>query len=196
MKYILLLTLFTIQILSQDNSIPKIDASSGKIDWYDGDEKRTAHILSGYIAEFTSGNSTIKSFDSKANTVGTSSTMMIHKVSDSSIKSSLSKGLLPSSIASTNKFSHVFSETGDESRLMIPQNVIVKFKKPTNESEARSFLYINHFNVIQVLKFASGNQYVIETAPGIQTLEIANFVRSLEGIASASPDWMKQVSKR
>jgi hypothetical protein len=193
---ILVLTIACTSLRSQDKSIPKIDTSSGYVIWYDGQEKRTAHILSGLVAEFTSSNSLIKSFDKSATTIVSGSNLKIHRITDSSIKSSLGKGVLPIGMERTGQFSHVFSESGQEVGMMVPANLILVFDKTYTESLVKNFL--NDFSLKQLgtLKLVSGNHYIIESTPGLSTLELANYLRLQPGVISASPDWMKHAVRK
>ncbi len=156
------------------------------ITWYDGDIQRKAFILKDYIVELGTNTSTIQSIDKNAQTRFTKGKIKLHKVSDPNLKESLAKGIVPKDVKKQGAFLPALSTTGDESGLIVPSgNIIVKLNTK-EESEAKAWAEKNKLKYVKKL---FGSSFVIESVAGIEAIQLANELRSKEGVLSATPDF-------
>ncbi|HNH08621.1 MAG TPA: hypothetical protein PK683_08970 [Leptospiraceae bacterium] len=194
--FISLYLLSCLSMNAEDKTPPKIDVSSGTVIWYDGADKKTSYIMKDYVAEFEgSSGSKIKAVDKNASTLKQSvGKLKIHKVTDESIKNSLSRAEVPKSLKDAGDFVPVFSDSNSEHGIGVPHNVIVGFESSVTESDAEKFAKEYKTRIKQKLGF--GNLYVLESDPGLAAIELANYLRTQKSVVTASPDWYRQAVRR
>ena len=81
-------------------------------------------------------------------------------------------------------------------RLMaLPGGVLVKFQPEWTDAQVRAWVASKGLSVSQRLEIA-GNWYVLGTAPGHASLELANRLHLSGEVLSATPNWWKQTAAR
>jgi hypothetical protein len=190
--FILLITLIscTTSTNADDKKPLTSSLNGGKVTWYDGKEQKSAILLSDFLLEVvgSSGESKMKSIDKNATTAMDGRRYKVHKLTDPTIKASISKGAIPDSVKKSGNFLPVFSENGSESHLMVPVgNIIVQLESSYDESKAKSWASENGLRILNKLSF--GNFYLIESPAGFYAIDLANSLVGKKGVLSATPEW-------
>jgi len=181
------------ELLAEDKKVSEPKDRGNFHTYYDGKEQRRVMILPEYIAEFSSGKSKFKDFDKSSQTVMEGTRVKIYKIGNSTLKNSLQKGLIPTSISANGDFSPVFSSTGSDTNLMtLPGSIIVELDRDLGNTEAESFGKENKIKFLKKLPLTNSNYYVFETSPGLPCLDKANELRNRPGVLSASPEWFQK----
>lgn len=174
---------------ANDKKVTHTQAQVGDvITWYDGETKKQAYILKDYIVELTSNASVVKSIDKNAETRLSKGNIKLHKISDANLKESLSKGVIPKDVKKQGAFVVALSTTGDESGLIVPSGNVIVQLNTKEESEAKEWALKNGLKYVRKL---FGSLYVIESVAGLEAIQLANELRSKEGVVSATPDFYK-----
>lgn len=181
------------ELVAEDKKIIEIKERGLIHTYYDGKELKKVTLLPEYIAEFSSGKSKIMDSDRGAKTVMEGNRMRILKISNSSLRSSLSKGTLPTSLQGSGDYSPVFSPNGTDSNLMtLPGSIIVEMDRDMSQPELESWAKIQKIRFQKKLPISTGFFYIFETAPGFACLDKANELKSKSGVITSSPDWFQK----
>lgn len=181
------------ELVAEDKKIIEIKERGLIHTYYDGKELKKVTLLPDYIAEFSTGKSKVLDSDRGAKTVMEGNRLRILKLSNSSIKSSLSKGTLPASLQGSGDYSPVFSPNGYDSNLMtLPGTIIVEMDRDLSQSELETWAKAQKIRFQKKLPLSTGFFYIFETPPGFACLDKANELRSKSGVISSSPDWYQK----
>lgn len=164
--------------------------SEEKFIYFDGSEQRTIFLLPDYVAELNNGHSSgLRSLQKNIRPILSRGNLEIFRASDAGLKTSIKSNQY------SNGVLQVFSENHSPDRYVIPVgNIIVQFDGSIkNISDANSWASRNGS---RILKHLFGNHYLLESAPGIPSIETANRFRTLESVLSATPDLIKPFSLR
>ncbi len=158
--------------------------------WYDGNIKRTVYLKGDYVAEIVpSGtNSRMRAADPAARNAGPASgSVRIWKVAAGSKARSAKSGL---------KTSPVFSDRAGGSRLRaLPGNVIVRLGDSLSVDQIEAWVKARGLKLVQHLPL-KGNWIVVESAPGLAGLTLANQLHARSDVINAQPNWWTQVGTR
>ncbi|MCB1192292.1 MAG: hypothetical protein H7A23_21705 [Leptospiraceae bacterium] len=152
--------------------------------WYDGDTPRKVYVNSDYVADIThTGNS------GKSRGKGNYSNPVVKFIPKSELKKTKSGNEETATYP-------VFMENPNSASLMtLPGNVIVKLDKNFTRDDVNNWAMENKVKLVEKLNLI-GNVYVAESPPGIPSLDLANKLRTKDGVEYAVPNWHKQVSKK
>ncbi len=153
--------------------------------YYDDGSRRTIKLQPNLAAEFTANPSSAQA-RSTENT-NTKPFVTIHKKTS----------IISRTAGSVANQSPVFRE-GDSpaGRLMaLPGGVIVNFKPDWTDDQVRLWTKAHGYFIKQKLNI-QGNWYIIDTPPGLVSLQTANKIQETGEVVSASPNWWKQTVAR
>lgn len=104
---------------------------------------------------------------------------------------------LPTARAAQSQTTPVYREgTSPAGRLMaLPGGVLVKLDPSWTDTQARAWAAGKGLSVSQRLDI-SGNWYLLATAPGNASLELANQLHASGEVLAATPNWWKQTPPR
>ena len=176
---ILILILFFISfgIFSQEEYI-----------YYDGNEPRTIYLLTEYGAMVNTGNTNLRSALKDIVPVHSKGSLSIYKITSQGLKSALRNSQEDKNIL------QVFSENKSLDRYIIPSgNIVVQFELGFQKDEVYKWATDNGYKILNNI---FGNFYLIESPPGVTAIQIANKIRNMEHILSATPDLIKPFSTR
>lgn len=130
--------------------------------WYDGNKKREIVIATDKVAVFAD----------KA------------QIMDTAVATK-------SNVAGTNT-SEVFvdAKSGRMSRAL-PGGVLVRFKNVTSQAQADTLLRPFGTRTVRAIG-GSGKSWLVQSEPGMASLELANEIYESGQVQSASPNWFKQ----
>ncbi len=188
---ILLITLISCTTSTNADDKKPLTSSlqGGKVSWKEGNQNKSAMLLSDYLLEVvgSNGESKMKSVDKNASTTMDGRRFKVHKLNDATIKASISKGVIPDSVKKSGDFIPVFSENGSDAHLLAPVgNIIVQLEDSYDESKAKSWASENGLRILNKLSF--GNFYLIESPAGFYAIDLANSLIGKKGVVSASPE--------
>jgi hypothetical protein len=128
------------ELIAEDKKVIDIKERGMIHTYYDGKEMKKVTLLPEYIAEFSSGKSKFRDMDKSSQTVVEGNRIRIHKINNSTIRSSLTRGTLPSNLQTSGDFSPVFSSNGTDSSLMtLPGTIVVEMERDMNQSEIETW---------------------------------------------------------
>lgn len=198
----LLLIFASILSLSACSAVPSKQAPS-KSDatltqsytWYDGTQAQTIWLNPNVVAEFNQSvqNSQVtKGVDAKAQ-------MLPLKQSQRGIRlwqvktpaSTAVKGFAISN--PVGKYSPVFHDSASNSGAMraLPGNIIVYLNPQWDAATTNSWIAAHKLELVKKLEIGS-NIFVFKTAPGLDSLNIANALYQSGEVIAAFPDWWKE----
>ena len=181
------------ELIAEDKKVIDIKERGMIHTYYDGKEMKKVILLPEYIAEFSAGKSKFRDMDKSSQTVVEGNRVRIHKINNSTIRSSLTRGTLPSNLQTSGDFSPVFSSNGTDSSLMtLPGTVVVEMERDMSQSEIETWAASQKIKFQKKLPLTIGFFYVFETQPGFGCLDKANELRTKSGVISASPDWYQK----
>lgn len=149
--------------------------------WVDGDRQQVIYLNPNLIAELPT------------HFVSKDKNPRIISNSDSKLKAAIAKGSLPKSHA--NSYSEVFEETEGGRKMTLPGDIFVEFDPSWSESKVKEWASIQNLSILQKLN-SIRNIYRIKTAPGIESLHLANRLLAQEGVKSSFPNWWRESSHR
>lgn len=167
--------------------------SSANYYWYDGKRKRVITQDSEMVAELISSgaSSVLKSKISAAREVGKQTSATV-KLWDVSAAGDSNQSL--SALASTMKgsVSPVFSnsQSGGQ-RMALPGGILVTFKAHWDENKVNQWVSKKGLTVKQKMGF--GNIYVLNSAAGLASLNLANSIYESGEVEGASPNWWQDL---
>lgn len=165
-------------------AILSFNVTAETMHYYDNGNQRSIQLQPSLVAEFAGSTS--------AQTRSTENTIIKPFVS-------IHKNTSPTrrTAGSTANQSPVFRE-GDSpaGRLMaLPGGVIVNFKPDWTDEQVRLWTKTHDYLIKQKLNIL-GNWYIIDTPPGLVSLQAANDIQETGEVVSASPNWWKETANR
>lgn len=154
--------------------------------YYDEGSQRTIKLQPGLVAEFAANAPAQK----QARSTGSTNSKAFVTIRKNTSPTSRAAG------SKTNQ-SPVFRE-GDSpaGRLMaLPGGVIVNFKPDWTDDQVRLWTTAHGYLIKQKLNIL-GNWYIIDSPPGLASLQTANEIQETGEVVSASPNWWKQTVTR
>ncbi len=137
------------------------DANATVYYWYDGKKKRKIVVAPNLVADFSS-DSVIKDASQATKTT-----------------------------AGTSKASKVFVDAnGGMNARALPGNVIVRFKNAMSQEQVNSELQQFDTQVVNPIG-GSGKSWLVKSAPGMASLEMANKIHESGLVQSAAPNWYR-----
>ena len=181
------------ELIAEDKKVIDIKERGMIHTYYDGKEMKKVTLLPEYIAEFSSGKSKFRDMDKSSQTVVEGNRVRIYKTNNSQIRSSLSRGTVPSSLQTSGDFSLVFSANGTDSSLMtLPGTIVIEMERDMSQSEIETWAASQKIKFQKKLPLTNGFFYVFETQPGFGCLDKANELRNKPGVISSSPDFYQK----
>ncbi len=130
--------------------------------WYDGETKRPLWIDNAQVADF-SGQERTKVAVVKA---------------------------MPATKAMHEKMSPLFRDQADENARgrALPGGIIVRLRQVLPDDQARTYLNERGLKAVREIGIQTG-LWLVESAPGMATLELANRLHEKGDFVSAAPNW-------
>jgi len=167
--------------------------------WYDGDQKRTVWLNPRLVAEFGSNSksqSALKMAYSSAEEIpARHGSIRLWRLANTVAAKAAIRNLKSSPANST--YSPVLHDGPSSSGRMraLPGNIIVHLDPSWGQDLIDGWLSQNKLEVVKKLNIGP-NIFVIETAPGLAALELANRLHDAGEVVAAYPDWWKEVVTR
>lgn len=158
--------------------------------YYEGGQPRALLRDDTLLAAFGAMPAAVKSALPNAQAAKVNGGATIYRVQAGSYKTAL--GVAPGAAVSP-----VFHDGGSPAgRLMaLPGGVLVNFKTAWTEQQVNNWAATKGLAVDKKLAIGE-NWYVIKSAPGQASLDLANQIQLSGEVVSASPNWWKEVSAR
>ena len=136
--------------------------ASAELYWYDGETRRPLWIDSGQIADFSSQDRT---------------------------KAAVVKAM-PATKALNDKMSPLFRDRADENAhgRALPGGVIIRLRQVMPDEQARTYLNDRGLKAVREIGSQTG-MWLVESAPGMASLGLANRLHEKGEFVSASPNW-------
>jgi len=172
---------------------------SSTYNWYDGKEKKTVWLDPALAVEFDpipSGEAAVKKvYPDAEKMVSRQAGVRIWKLqtgSDSRSAASQLKAGNPS-----GRYSPVFRDSPSDSgrKRALPGGVIVYLNPSWNEAAVKSWAVSHNLLILDKLEIGP-NVYVIQTDPGLASLETANTLFESGEVVSATPNWWQEAVTR
>lgn len=165
--------------------------------WYESGVKKTLHMDDELLAEFgpaSDGESAVKNAEPSATRIRVrgGGGAAIWKVG--SPKSALQKS---AALKPRAGVSPVFREGGNPGgRMMsLPGNVIVVFKSDWSEQKVKGWAAAKNLGIVGKLNIGK-NAYVLKTATGLESLNLANKLQESGEVEAAAPNWWRPAQRR
>lgn len=167
--------------------------------WYDGDHEQTVWVDPELVADFTRrppGEGALRRTYPRAQEVARRHAGMRLWRADERVGAVQSLRRLKE-IAPDAAYSPVLRDGPSEDAPLraLPGNVIVYFDPNWNEAAVTSWVQARGLNIVRRLEVGR-NAYLIETAPGLAALEIANSLYLSGEVIAAFPDWWRELVAR
>jgi hypothetical protein len=183
----------------QKGSVSKATELSQSYTWYEGGTAHQVWLNPGLVAEFnpsTKGAKAVKSVSPAATQLSSQSVrggIRIWNLDNGAAVSARSFSVAHPSGA----YSPVFHDDATDSGRMraLPGNVIVTLNPDWNAAAVNDWLAKRKLKSLKKLNNGK-NVFLIQSAPGLDALNLANELQSSGEVVSASPDWWKEVSHR
>jgi len=191
---VLLATTFSITSWAMgDAKRASSDASTAKSSinhyWYDGKRKRTITQDTRVVAEIIApgASSVMKANFASAITVGKQTSATV-RLWDVSAAGGAVKTMSTLNTTMNSSVSPVFTngQAGGQ-RMALPGGILVTFKADWDKKKVEQWTSKNKITIKQKLNV--GNMYVLNSAPGIASLDLANSIYESGSVESASPNW-------
>ncbi len=158
--------------------------------YYDGGQRHTLLLDDTLLAAFGAAPSAVKSVLPDAQTAQTRGGAAIYRIQPGSYKSVA--GVIPGAAVSP-----VFHDGGSATgRLMaLPGGVLVNFKPDWTAQQVSDWAAAKGLAVDKKLSIGQ-NWYLIKSAPGQASLDLANQIHQSGDVISATPNWWKDTSTR
>jgi hypothetical protein len=163
--------------------------------WYDGDQPRQVWLDEELIAEFGAGGKTdtMRSVSPQAQEVPTDQRgVRLWRVPAGS-----ARALAQLRSAEAGKYSPVLRDGTDAQARMraLPGNVIVHLNPSWSEAQVSAWLEQKGLEPVRKLSFGT-NVYLLRSAPGLESLELANRLYESGEVVAAIPEWWQEVTTR
>ena len=175
-------------------STPASDAKYTTHYWYDGNRKRTIIQDNNIVAELIrpGASSTMKSNMASATAVGKQTSAVV-KLWDVSAAGDSKQSLSALSTSMKGSLSPVFTngKSGGGQRRALPGGILVTFKADWDESKVKQWVGEKGMTIKQKMNF--GNIYLLDSAPGLDSLNLANSIYESGEVEGASPNWWQEL---
>jgi hypothetical protein len=184
----------SIVIMMMGCSLNAKTTNSGTIQpyhWYDGGEKRIIYLDENMIADF---NATSETAAKAATSSGMTPVRTIGNVRLWTMSSFSAKAALNTIKAndSTGSYSSVFRSSEKGGPLSaLPGRVIVQFPSDWDEGRIKQWVSDQGETINGKASFGT-NFYILDTPPGLVSLETANRLYETGDVLLASPNWWKE----
>lgn len=163
--------------------------------WYDGDQPRQVWLDQELIAEFGAGGKTgaMRSVAPAAQEVPTDQRgIRLWRVPADS-----ARALQRMRSTEDGKYSPVLRDAADPQARMraLPGNVIVHLNPSWDEAQVADWFKKQQLEPVRKLSFGS-NAYLVRSAPGLESLELANRLYESGEVVAAMPEWWQEVTTR
>lgn len=146
------------------------------VEWKEGSRVRKLMLQSGLVADFGGGVSALSEGSEK---VIQSGKVTIWRVLGGNFADSAKK--------SRGKFSPVFRDQSGKFRAL-PGNIIVTFSDGMSDADVRNWAKKRGLRILRRL-LKTRNIYVIESEPGMASLELSNSLNDDAQVESCTPNW-------
>ncbi len=167
---------------------------SGNYYWYDGKRKRTIFQDNNIVAELITpgAGSTMKANMASAAAVGKQTSATV-KLWDISAASDSKQSLSALSGTMKGSLSPVFtnSKSGGGQRRALPGGILVTFNSDWNDKKVKQWVTAKGLTIKQKMNF--GNIYLLDSAPGMASLNMANSIYESGEVEGASPNWWQEL---
>ncbi len=169
-------------------------AAGNEIIWKEGRSRIRLTVSPDEVAEinlnnrgFTGG---ISSYYKGAIRVYDSHRIRIWKVTGSVLRKSLLRGELPANLRGNH--SPVLRDSSGRRRILMG-NVVVMMKKSMSSDDVSRWAAGKNLVILrQLSKFS--NSYLIQSPPGLESLNLAASLQEDVNVVSSSPDWYSDIS--
>ena len=180
------------QAMTQSNNQPLQQSYA----WHDGDQARQAWLDPNLIASFGGGSSTkslLAQSYGEAKEVVRAGAVTIYSLPAGTDAVKAADRMR----AAGGTYSPVFHETSDpvSSLRALPGGVVVQLPKDWSESQVDNWLKAQGLQRSGNRAIAP-NLFVVDSAPGMASLELANRLNGMADVVSAQPNWWVQREKR
>ena len=166
--------------------------------WHDGQQTNQCVMSSDLIAEFIPANGKGVVADAFPNATseslsgGNVKIWKIGQVKDINLAIQAAR-----SVGTTSLISPVFYQSSSGGpKMALPGNVIVEFKPSLSEAQISVWLKQNGYTVVKTMSLGSSKFYVLQTGPGLESLDTANKIFA-SGVAKRSqPNWWNEFVPR
>lgn len=158
-------------------------------------EARAAEPPAGYRYVYYEGEQAVPVYID-ASVVADVSTGLVRitPVTDAKVRSSLSRGAMPTNMA--DKFAPVFRSTPTGGmRMTLPGGVIVYLRPDWQRPQIDAWFHAQGLSLARAVNEAK-NGYLVQAPPGFPSLLLTDRLRGLTDVKSAKPLWWTEVSKR
>lgn len=172
------------------NAVASKSTTSGNYYWYDGKRKRTISQDTSVVAELIipGAGSVLKSQMASAKAVGRQTSATV-KLWDVSAAGDANQSLSALSTSMKDSLSPVFTNGGQ--RMVLPGGIIVTFKAGWDENKVKQWADSKGLTIKQKMNF--GNMYVLNSEPGLASLNLANSIYESGEVEGASPNWWQEL---
>lgn len=176
-------------------------ASAAPDHYYDGSRKVAITLQTDLVAEFTAPGQRVAPSRADARPAGAAGSLVagdslvrIRRVAPGAADI---QGAAAAAAAGATPSSPVYRQgAGGAGRLMaLPGGVLVKFKPGWTRERVDAWVRARGLSTARPMAWSS-QWYLVETAPGIGSLEAANAMAESGEVLSASPNWWMQTSTR
>lgn len=171
-------------------------AGSEPVTWHDGTTKRTVWLRPDLVAEFHDGEQPTRALREPA-----PFNELVHESGGASIWKAAEAdapalAALSSASTSGSRYSQVFQDLPNGGRLRaLPGNVIVTLNPALSGDEIEEWARMNGQRIVATMRYGR-NIVVVESAPGLASLELANQLREWNDVVAAEPNWWQETSAR
>lgn len=176
------------------NAVASKSTTSGNYYWYDGKRKRTILQDTGVVAELITpgAGSVLKSRLASAKAVGKQTSAVV-KLWDVSATGDSKQSLSALGATMKDSLSPVFTsgKSGGGQRRALPGGILVTFKPGWSEKKVKQWVGEKGLSIRQKMNF--GNIYLLDSAPGLDSLNLANSIYESGEVEGASPNWWQEL---
>jgi len=172
------------------NSEVSKSTTAGSYYWYDGKRKRVISQDNSVIAELIApgSSSTLKTQLASAKAVGKQTSAVV-KLWDISATGGSKQSLSALSTSMKGAVSPVFTnnKSSGGQRKALPGGILVTFKPDWSDTKVKQWVSSKGLTIKQKMNF--GNIYLLDSAPGLASLSLANSIYESGEVEGASPNW-------
>lgn len=168
---------------------PADAGEEGRYTWYDGKREHPIYLRKDLVAHFGDSRSAQGGFQKsdRAVVMKKAGGVTLYKVDRKAFQTYLAQGF-------DGGRSPVFSESPAGGNLRaLPGGVIVTFAEMRSDESVRTWASENGVQVDKRLRIQSKTVWLVKSAAGLPSLELANRLRTKPGIAAAQPNWWTNV---
>jgi len=163
--------------------------------WYDGDQKRHVWVNPKLVAEFnpkTEMSTQLMTFyEAKNLPTQSSSYVQFWELDSKEMKISVLERSMEQANGQLSPVLHDSASTSGTKKAL-PGNVLVQMKPEWSQYQMNAWFKEHRLVVIKPLVFAP-NTFLIQTGPGLESLNTANRIYETGDVILASPNWWQDV---